>query len=79
VGFRVQFKGSTRSLRRRPSEISNAASIAAGIDKLIEAEKSETEGVKVSVYMDYFKAAGWLLSLGTFLLYLLFQSKNCIL
>jgi len=46
-----------------------------GKDKLIEIEKSETESVKLSVYKDYFRAAGWTLSIGTFMLYFIFQGK----
>jgi len=44
-----------------------------GNDKLIEKEKNETESVKLAVYFDYARAAGWLLSAGGVFLYFLFQ------
>ncbi|OXA43509.1 multidrug resistance-associated protein 1 [Folsomia candida] len=59
--------------KRRLSHASITGSIAAGMDKLIESEKSETEGVKASVYLDYFRAAGWGITISTFFLYLTFQ------
>jgi hypothetical protein len=55
---------------RRNSRISQVG------DQLIEVEKSETESVKLSVYKDYFRAAGWSLSLGTFVLYFIFQGRK---
>ncbi|CAG7836472.1 unnamed protein product, partial [Allacma fusca] len=38
--------------------------------KLIEKEKAETSGVKLSVYLDYFRAAGWGMTFLTFLFYM---------
>ena len=43
---------------------------------LIEAEKKETESVKWSIYLDYFKAAGVGMSISTFFLYLIFQGTT---
>ncbi|ODM88268.1 Multidrug resistance-associated protein 1 [Orchesella cincta] len=42
-------------------------------DKLIETETAETEGVKASVYLDYFRAAGWGLTFATIAFYVVFQ------
>ena len=64
-----------RSVSKRDSI--RKASVAGGpeSDTLIEAEHSETESVKVSIYLDYFKAAGVGFAFGTFVLYLAFQGK----
>lgn len=50
-----------------------AAAIVQAGDKLIEAEKAETESVKASVYLDYFRAAGWGITFATIGLYFIFQ------
>lgn len=60
------------------SVASIASSSAAAVaqisgDKLIEAEKAETESVKASVYLDYFRAAGWGITFATIALYVVYQ------
>lgn len=54
---------------------SSSAAAAAQVtgDKLIEVEKAETESVKASVYLDYFRAAGWGITFATIALYVVFQ------
>lgn len=42
-------------------------------NKLIEVETAETKRVKASVYLDYFRAAGWTLVGGTLVMHLIFQ------
>ncbi len=61
----------------RSRQLSGKRSIAPilGEDKLIQVEKSETASVKWSVYLDYFRAAGWHMSGGTFILYFIYQGK----
>jgi len=48
-------------------------------EHLIEVEKPETESVKLVVYIDYFRAAGWGLTLATFVLYCIYQGKYYLL
>ena len=57
--------------------MSTASSKASKSEKntLIQAEAAETAGVKFSIYFTYFKAAGWELTIGTLVLYAMFQGK----
>ncbi|XP_018907576.2 multidrug resistance-associated protein 1 isoform X5 [Bemisia tabaci] len=69
--------GSTVSLHRQASEDEtanglNANNVATG-QKLIEVEKAETGSVQWHVYLHYFKAIGWSLSLATIILIIMFQ------
>lgn len=81
---------SESSPRRRPllgrtiSEIERRSSAAeslkssrgsqVGGSKLIEKEKSETESVKLTVYLDYFRSGGWMYFIGTVALYFICQA-----
>lgn len=63
------------SVRRGEELRRHAGSLQGGKDRLIEVEKSETDSVKMAVYMDYFRAAGWHMSVGTFALYFVYQGE----
>ncbi|ODM95243.1 Multidrug resistance-associated protein 1 [Orchesella cincta] len=62
----IDRRSSQASIRSRGSQV--------GENKLIEKEKSETESVKLAVYLDYFRSGGWLFAFATFFLYLMCQA-----
>ncbi|CAG7833091.1 unnamed protein product [Allacma fusca] len=68
---RLSTTSKDNALRRR-SKIQGMDETA----KLIEKEKAETSGVKLSVYLDYFRAAGWGMTILTFLFFLFFQGVS---
>jgi len=47
-------------------------------NQLILAETSETKSVQLSVYMDYFRAAGWSTAFFTFLFFTGYQGHDLI-
>lgn len=68
-------KGTDQQQKVARQERLRASIGIAPVDKLIEAERSETDSVKISVYLNYFKAAGIPFAVGTFVLYLVFQGR----
>ncbi len=70
-----QSSKSERKLSVASIASSSAAYAAAEVtgDQLIEVENVEKESVKASVYLDYFRAAGWEISFATVAFYVVFQ------
>jgi len=65
------FSQSSDAFGRKGSKVSTTSPPVK--DVLIEAEKSETAGVKLTVYVDYFRAGGWGLAAAMLIFYILFQ------